>query len=158
MRPALGDCAGTVSRGIAFVLDATAAVLVCTVGFELAIAVLGTIGVTSGPSGGAEGALGYVIVLPLVFGAYCAGSWSLVGRTPGMFLLGLRVVKLDGAGPGLCRSVVRAVAYWVSAIFMLGFVWIAFDRQRQGFHDKIAGTLVIYDWPARVPAAHGRGR
>jgi uncharacterized RDD family membrane protein YckC len=27
----------------------------------------------------------------------------------------------------------------------IGFIWIGIDRRKQGFHDKIAGTLVVYD-------------
>jgi uncharacterized RDD family membrane protein YckC len=149
MTPGQGECAGIVSRGIAFFLDGTVAVLVCTVGYELAVGVLATVGIGHGVLARTDGAYEYVIAIPVVFAAYCAGSWTLAGRTPGMALLGLRVIKGDGDPPGVRRSVVRALAYWVSAIFMLGFAWIAFDQRRQGFHDKIAGTYVVYDWPGR---------
>ena len=43
------------------------------------------------------------------------------------------------------QPVVRVLGYIVSAILMLGFIWIAVDRRRQGFHDKLAGTFVVYD-------------
>ena len=147
--PASGDYAGIVSRGIAFVLDGTIAVVVCTAGYALIVALLDMIGLPTSSGGAPEKALGYVFALPVVFGVYCAGSWTLAGRTVGMAFLGLRVVKTDGNPPGPRRSIVRAACYWLSAILLLGFIWIAFDRRHQGFHDKCAGTFVIYDWPGR---------
>jgi uncharacterized RDD family membrane protein YckC len=48
--------------------------------------------------------------------------------------------------------VIRAAAYAISAIFLIGFAWIAVDRRRQGFHDKLARTFVVYDSPATTPA------
>ena len=41
----------------------------------------------------------------------------------------------------------QALAYLISAILFLGYLWILFDNRRQGFHDKIAGTFVVYSWP-----------
>lgn len=150
MKPGPDDYAGVISRGIAFTLDATAAVLVATVGFQVAVAVLATVRITDSTLVGTGKLLGYALTVPLVFVAYCAVSWALIGRTLGMMLLGLRVVKADGEPPGVWRSVVRALGYWVSAILMLGFIWIALDQRRQGFHDKLAGTVVVYDWPGRA--------
>lgn len=149
MKPGTGDYAGVISRGIAFTLDATTAVLTATVGFQVAVAVLATVHITDDTLVGSGKLLGYAVSVPLVFVAYCAGSWALLGRTPGMMLLGLRVVKINGDPPGVWRSVVRAFGYWVSAILMLGFLWIVVDERRQGFHDKLAGTVVVYDWPGR---------
>ena len=46
--------------------------------------------------------------------------------------------------PGVMQSVVRYFAYIVSFMpLYLGFIWIYFDKRKQGFHDKIAGTVVI---------------
>jgi uncharacterized RDD family membrane protein YckC len=145
----VGEYAGVVSRGIAFFLDAIIVIVVCTVGFEAAITVLSTIGLANGSPTFSGNAIGYVIAIPIAFVAYCAASWMLAGRTIGMFLLGVRVVRPDGESPRGGRSTIRALAYWISAILMLGFIWIMFDKRRQGFHDKIAGTYVVYDWPGR---------
>ena len=81
--------------------------------------------------------------------------WVWVGGTPGKRLLSCRVVRAADAGPlGWGRSVGRYLAYFVSILtFGLGFLWIAFDRRKQGFHDKLAGTLVIYDEPHRQSLA-----
>jgi uncharacterized RDD family membrane protein YckC len=141
-----GGYAGIVSRGIAFVVDGTGALVIYAVGFQFAFALAGVVGATPDVLTERSGVVGAVLALPVVFAVYCAGFWAIVGRTPGMMVLGLRVVKGAGDPPGLRRSVVRAVGYWVSAIGMLGFAWIAVDRRNQGFHDKLAGTFVVDDW------------
>ena len=133
------------SRGAAFVVDALLALSVATLGNLVVLAALGAVGRTTGSAEGDAETLAYVLSLPVVFAVYCAGFWTLLGRTPGMMVFGLRVVAADGGAPGAGRSVVRALGYWVSAILFIGFAWIAIDRQRQGFHDKLAGTYVVYD-------------
>lgn len=81
----------------------------------------------------------------LVF--YYIFFWALLGFTPGKFLLGLRIVRPDGRKIGLGRAIVRFIGYWISAVFLfVGFLWIIFDRRRQGWHDKLADTQVIYTW------------
>jgi uncharacterized RDD family membrane protein YckC len=77
--------------------------------------------------------------------AYFVGFWTWRGQTPGMMLLGLRVAReSDGTSPGLARSILRYVGYLISgAVLFLGFIWIAFDSRKQGWHDKIAGTVVV---------------
>lgn len=77
--------------------------------------------------------------------AYFVGFWTWRGQTPGMMLFGLRVAReTDGANPGLARSILRYVGYVLSWITLLiGFIWVAFDSRKQGWHDKIAGTVVV---------------
>ena len=139
-----GSYAGVVSRGIAFAIDAAAALTICTVGLFATRAVLAALGLISLDED--AGALAYVFAVPVVFAAYSAVFWMLVGRTPGMMLLGLRVVTAGGDHPGARRSIIRALGYWVSAIALVGFAWIAIDARKQGFHDKLAGTFVVYAW------------
>jgi uncharacterized RDD family membrane protein YckC len=76
--------------------------------------------------------------------------WQVTtGRTPGMRLLGLRVIDLYGEPPGVVRSAVRTLGYLVSlATLSLGFLWVAFDREKRGLHDWLAGTLVTKNPPA----------
>ena len=85
-------------------------------------------------------------LLQMFFGlVYFLFFWVLVGFTPGMGLVGLRLSQCDGQRLGPGRAIVRYIGYWVSFIFLgLGFIWILFDRRRQGWHDKLAGTCVIY--------------
>jgi uncharacterized RDD family membrane protein YckC len=71
--------------------------------------------------------------------------WKYRGATPGKMLLHARIVDARTFGqPSTARLVGRYLAYFISAIpFGLGFIWVAIDRRKQGWHDKIAGTLVI---------------
>ncbi|MDD1697770.1 MAG: RDD family protein, partial [Methanoregula sp.] len=60
-------------------------------------------------------------------------------------ILGLQVIQSSGEKmtPGL--AFLRWVGYLFSGLILnLGFLWIVFDKRKQGWHDKIAGTLVIY--------------
>jgi uncharacterized RDD family membrane protein YckC len=73
------------------------------------------------------------------------GFWRYYGATPGKLALGIKIVDAaTGAAPSTPRLVVRLLAYFVSALpLYLGFVWAAFDRRKQAWHDKIARTIVI---------------
>ena len=76
---------------------------------------------------------------------YFAFFWSLVGFTPGKAVMGLKIVRKDGAKLSFRRSVLRFFAYWISAIpLFLGFFWVLWDPNRRGWHDKIAGTQVLF--------------
>jgi uncharacterized RDD family membrane protein YckC len=66
------------------------------------------------------------------------------GQTIGHRLLGLRVVTVQGSPLGLGRAIFRYVGYWIGVLACgLGFLWVAFDSNKQGWHDKMAGTLVV---------------
>jgi uncharacterized RDD family membrane protein YckC len=144
--PEAGSRAGFVSRGAAFLLDAVGTTVVIIGGFWL-IGVLATVLQASRlTSVSHSGAATFSIVVCVSFLLYCAVAWRLAGRTIGQALLGLRVVHTDGRPLKAPACAVRAVGYLLSAILLLGFIWVCFDRRRQGFHDKIARSLVIYDW------------
>ena len=78
---------------------------------------------------------------------YNVGFWLLAGQTPGQSVLGVRVVRVNGERITFWPAVRRWLGYYVSAILFLGFLWVLVDNKRQGFHDKMAGTVVIYAWP-----------
>jgi uncharacterized RDD family membrane protein YckC len=85
----------------------------------------------------------------LVLAAYGAVMWKLRGSTVGGIIFDLRVVRLDGRAVDWETAIVRALGCFLSlAVAGLGFIWIAFDRANQAWHDKIAGTVVV-----RVPSA-----
>ena len=72
--------------------------------------------------------------------------WRYRGATPGKMLISAKIVDAQTLGPPSTGKLVgRYFAYLVSSIFMLGFIWIAFDKRKQGWHDKLAGTVVIRD-------------
>lgn len=71
--------------------------------------------------------------------------WHYRSATPGKIVLGIKIVDAATlARPSTGRLVVRYLCYYLSALALgLGFLWVAWDRRKQGWHDKIAGTLVI---------------
>jgi uncharacterized RDD family membrane protein YckC len=76
--------------------------------------------------------------------AYFAGMWVWKGTTIGGIVLGLKVVRLDGQPVTFAVALVRALAGAFSLVVLfLGILWIAWDKEKQGWHDKIAGTTVL---------------
>lgn len=72
------------------------------------------------------------------------------GQTPGKALLGLRVVPVSGGKLRPWRAMLRYLGYYLSALpAFTGFFWVMLDDQRQAWHDKLAGTVVLYAWQAR---------
>jgi uncharacterized RDD family membrane protein YckC len=73
--------------------------------------------------------------------------WRYRGATPGKMLVSAKIVDANTLGaPSTGKLIGRYFAYFVSTIpLCLGFLWIAFDKRKQGWHDKLAGTLVIRD-------------
>jgi len=66
------------------------------------------------------------------------------GQTIGMRVLKLKVIKTDGSELTLVQSFIRYVGLIISAIPLgIGLIWVAFDAEKQGWHDKIAGTYVV---------------
>jgi uncharacterized RDD family membrane protein YckC len=83
----------------------------------------------------------------IIFGAYFVAMWTWKGTTIGGIVLGLKLVRTDGNPVTFPVALVRSLSSMFSAlIFFLGFFWAAWDRDRQSWHDKIAGTVVV-----RVP-------
>ena len=82
---------------------------------------------------------------------YFAYQWSLSGRTIGMAILGIKVVRSDGTPIGVRQAAVRALVLPLSFVcFGLGLVGIVLTRDRHAWHDRIAGTAVVYSWDARA--------
>jgi len=80
-------------------------------------------------------------MVTIVYFTYFHGS---VGQTPGKMLCGLKVVRTNGEPLGYGRALLRWAGYLPSGFFFgLGFLWIAWDRHKQAWHDKITGTHVI---------------
>ena len=73
--------------------------------------------------------------------------WIYKSATPGKIALKLKIVDAKTGGkPTAGQLIGRYLGYYLSAIpFLLGIIWVAFDKKKQGWHDKLAGTLVIYN-------------
>jgi uncharacterized RDD family membrane protein YckC len=77
---------------------------------------------------------------------YFCYFWSAQGggQTLGMRVLNLKVVRTDGSSLTLLQAFIRYIGLFVSILcFGIGVIWAAFDANKQGWHDKIAGTYVI---------------
>jgi uncharacterized RDD family membrane protein YckC len=86
----------------------------------------------------------YVVTTFLTGMIYFIWFHGTVGQTPGKMLFGLRVIQISGERMTLGVAFLRWVGCLVSGlVFLLGFIWIAFDGRKQGWHDKIAATLVV---------------
>ena len=86
------------------------------------------------------------IVIELIIGVgYVIYFWTTSGATPGKMVMGLKVVSAETGQilePG--QAVLRYVGYIVSSIPLgLGFLWVIWDENHEGWHDKIAKTRVV---------------
>lgn len=80
----------------------------------------------------------------LVLAAYGAVMWKLKGTTIGGLVFDLQIVRLDGRAVDWETAIIRALSCFLSLVVAgLGFIWIAFDDNKQAWHDKIAGTVVV---------------
>lgn len=79
--------------------------------------------------------------------------WIYKSATPGKMMLGARVVDADTGAPLTPgQAALRYLGYFVSIIpFFLGLVWVGIDARKQGWHDKLARTVVVRRKPQ--PAA-----
>jgi uncharacterized RDD family membrane protein YckC len=134
--------AGLATRGVVLVIDALAIAVV----FALVAGVLGLISYLVGglrPTWLVEALLGSGWAL--VAGSYLVFFWSVTGRTPGMYVMNVRVRDKAGKPPSIARAVVRVVATWISIVpLFLGYVTVLFDARRRGLPDIVAGTEVVY--------------
>jgi uncharacterized RDD family membrane protein YckC len=87
----------------------------------------------------------------VILAAYGAVMWKIKGATVGGIICHLQVVRADGREFDWTTAIVRALSCFLSMVVLgLGFIWIAIDPDRQGWHDKIAGTVVVRA-PKSVP-------
>jgi uncharacterized RDD family membrane protein YckC len=76
---------------------------------------------------------------------YFIGFWAWRGQTVGMMPFNMQVVGVaDGKKIDVVRGLLRYVGIIISIIpLFLGLIWAAFDSRKQGWHDKMAQTVVI---------------
>lgn len=107
--------------------------------------ILGIIAGAAGSNG--SGLVAFVYGLWVIgYVAYFVYFWTKDGQTLGMRALGIRVVKTDGSQLTIGGGIIRYVGYIVDSIVFglpIGYLWAAFDPQKQAWHDKMAGTIVV---------------
>lgn len=86
------------------------------------------------------------ILMTYIFPAVAAiAFWVYRSATPGKMIVGAKIVDAETGGTvPVGRLIIRYVGYYVSTIaLLLGFLWIAWDPRKQGWHDKMARTVVV---------------
>jgi len=136
--------AGVASRGAALVVDAFAIVAGTAVVGGAASLVAAVVGGVR-PDWLAQTLLSLATVAIAV--GYFVVFWQTAGQTPGMRLMGVRVLSTrhDGRVTGW-QALLRTIGLALAIIpCFLGFVPALFDRQRRALPDYLAGTVVVYD-------------
>lgn len=140
LQPGVGRLASPGKRLGAFVID-----MILGFATYLVVFVIIGAGVSSGSDEGAGAGvmvgLGFFSAAVVVFLVFLG-----FGTSPGKRLLGMRVVKEDGRTARfwrmLGRDLVRCVLLLPATLF-LGYLWILWDRDKQGWHDKLFSTFVV---------------
>jgi uncharacterized RDD family membrane protein YckC len=157
-----GQHAGFASRFIAFIVDSAVSIGI----FMLVLSAASfAASVLTGSSIHWSRADTWVVVAFFAWEfLYFAYFWTGTGQTPGMLLLGVKVIGQDGTSVGARRGLLRTLAFPLSFLLLgLGFLGILLGRDRRALHDVIAGTAVVYCWDAREArlrslAREGSGR
>lgn len=144
-----GHYAGFASRFFSFVVD----IVIITAIFLLVLAAISfakTV-LTGKAFDFHRGDIWVIIAYAVWSFIYFARSWGANGRTAGMALFGVQVVRDDGGDVSERRAALRMLVFPLSFLFLgLGFLGIVFGDRRRALHDVIAGTTVIYCWDARA--------
>jgi uncharacterized RDD family membrane protein YckC len=85
--------------------------------------------------------LGFGFVVSLAYTWYFLTRQN--GQTPGKMLLHIRVVKKDGSALDDATAIIRYIGYYISCIIVIGVLWAFWDDKKQGWHDKVANTIVV---------------
>ena len=130
---AITNKAGFWIRTFAYIIDA--------IGVSIVSGIVASLLGAGGPTGTTSNGLSFLLGL-----AYFVYFWSAQGggQTLGMRVLNLKVIRTDGSALTMTQGVIRYLGLFLSFICLLiGVIWVAFDADKQGWHDKIAGTYVI---------------
>ena len=136
------------SRFIAWLVDMFAMVVIAIL---FGVLLAGLFSITSGSDSfflaalaGTVGVMVWFTILILQF-LYFGYYWSKSGQSIGMKLTGIKVVRQDGNLMSYVRAALRGTfGYWVSGlVFSLGYIWAAFDSEKEAWHDKIFDTWVV---------------
>lgn len=80
----------------------------------------------------------------LIPALYILVFWIWISATPGKYICGIKIIETDGKKLSWQKAILRCIGYIPSAfVFGLGFIWIAANEKKQGWHDKLANTYVV---------------
>lgn len=135
--------AGVVTRSVAFAVDLVVADVLFLIGAAL-------VGLVAQLAGGLRPDWLLATIAgagwTLVVGSYFVFFWTVLRRTPGMSLMGLRLLRPAGLPLPFGRCLLRFFGLLLAiAPAFAGFAPVLFDARRRGLHDFLAGTVVVYD-------------
>jgi uncharacterized RDD family membrane protein YckC len=133
------------ARLMAYIVDIVIVSAVLIVGWILFGIVAGFFFAAGSEGFGAAIIIVLAVMTFIITVVYFPWFWMQRGQTPGMRMFHLKVVRDRDGGPiSGGTAILRLFGYWVnSLVFYLGFIWIFIDKRRRGWHDLIAGTVVI---------------
>ena len=137
------------TRLVAYIIDSLIVILLYVVVFVVAAFFAVAVGRTTdvnGPSAAAAGFFSILVLITIVVAlAYFPFFWARSGQTPGMRPFGLYVVRdSDGGKISAGQAILRLIGLVIGGIpLYLGYIWIFIDSRRRGWHDLIAGTVMI---------------
>jgi uncharacterized RDD family membrane protein YckC len=83
-------------------------------------------------------------IIVLAWTIYHIGMWAWKGTTIGGVVFGIKLVRTDGRPPDFAVAMVRSLASFLSFLALfLGFFWAGWTREKQSWHDMIAGTVMV---------------
>lgn len=135
--------AGFVTRLLATIIDLIA--IIVTVGF-----IIGFAGITANFFSLPENVVVVVQIMAAAIAAtvpflYQFIFLALVGQTAGKIVMGIRVLRKDGEAMSLRIVFQRILFYYITALpIFAGFFWVLLDNKRRGWHDHLAGTIVVF--------------
>jgi uncharacterized RDD family membrane protein YckC len=145
-----GHYAGVVTRLASYAIDAflvSALFSVVTAGVFWLITLITGEDYDASDAGSWLGGAVFLVWIFLYFWAPMA-AW---GRTLGMAIMGLELVRRDGDRVGAGRVAIRVITFPISVLLLgLGFIGILFGREHRALHDVFAGTTIVYAWDARA--------
>ena len=144
-----GNYAGAASRLAAFAIDVGASWGIFTLAAgALNLASQLILGRKINISNFQVAGISFLVVWEFIYFAY---QWALSGRTIGMALLGVRVVRRDGSALSGRRAMLRTIAFPLGFLTLgIGYLGILVGRERRAIYDRIADTAVVYSWDARA--------
>lgn len=146
----LGQYAGPVTRAVAYLVDVAVSVIAFEVTLAVVLYLLDLVTHADVQTGDLPTWL-TASMFGLWLWVYFGGSWAASGKTLGMSLLGVCVVSGDGSPLERWRGLLRAPALAISLLtFGIGLIGIVIGRRHRGLQDVLVGSVVVYDWDARV--------
>jgi len=144
-----GHYAGALSRLLAYGLDLT--IISVIYGAALALVEFAINIATPWEVNLKDGYLFVTAGLLMWAACYLGVSWVVAGRSPGMTVLGLQIVRADGAHLDRRHALIRLCAFPLGFLTLgLGFLGIIFGRTHQALYDRIADTAVVFHWDAEA--------